>query len=133
MSDVERLNSGSPFERAFGYARVVRSGDQAWTAGCTASADGQVLHVGDAGAQARVAFNVALEALGWVGFEIDDVVQSRMYVRNAEDCEAVGAAHAEVLGHVRPAATMIVVAGFVDPLMLVEIELVAHRASDSDD
>jgi enamine deaminase RidA (YjgF/YER057c/UK114 family) len=133
MSDVERLSSGSPYERAFGYARVVRSGDLAWTAGCTASADGQVLHVGDAGAQARVAFGVGLEALGWVGLEAADVVQTRMYVANAADCPAVGAAHAEVFGDVRPAATMLVVSGFVDPLMLVEIELVAHRAGDSGD
>jgi enamine deaminase RidA (YjgF/YER057c/UK114 family) len=130
MSEVMRLGSGSPFEDAFGYARVVRSGDTAWTAGCTATVDGQVLHDGDAGAQARTAFGIALDALARVGMAASDVVQSRMYVRHARDTDAVGAAHAEILGDTRPAATMVVVTGFVDPLMLVEVELVAHRPSD---
>ena len=127
MSDVTRLGSGSPYEDAFGYSRVVRSGDTAWTAGCTATVDGQVVHEGDAGAQARTAFGVALEALARVGMQASDVVQTRMYVRHARDTDAVGAAHAEVLGETRPAATMLVVDGFVDPLMLVEVELVAHH------
>ena len=128
MRDVTRLGSGSPFEDAFGYSRVVRSGDTAWTAGCTATVDGQVVHDGDAGAQARTAFEIALDALARVGMEPGDVVQTRMYVRHARDTDAVGAAHAEALGDARPAATMIVVDGFVDPLMLVEVELVAHRS-----
>jgi enamine deaminase RidA (YjgF/YER057c/UK114 family) len=127
MSDVTRLGSGSPYEAAFGYSRVVRSGDTAWTAGCTATVDGQVVHEGDAGAQARTAFGIALEALARVGMHSGDVVHTRMYVRHAHDTEAVGAAHAEVLGEARPAATMLVVNGFVDPHMLVEVELVAHQ------
>ena len=129
MSDVTRLGSGSPFEDAFGYSRVVRSGDTAWTAGCTATVDGQVVHDGDAGAQARTAFGIALDALARVGMQPSDVVQTRMYVRHARDTDAVGAAHAEVFGETRPAATMLVVNGFVDPLMLVEVELVAHHSA----
>jgi enamine deaminase RidA (YjgF/YER057c/UK114 family) len=127
MSDATRLGSGSPYEDAFGYSRVVRSGDTAWTAGCTATVDGAVVHEGDAGAQARTAFGIALDALARVGMQASDVVQTRMYVRHAHDTDAVGAAHAEVLGPTRPAATMLVVSGFVDPSMLVEVELVAHR------
>ena len=61
------------------------------------------------------------------GFDRDEVVQTRMYVLRAEDTEAVGRAHAELFGAVRPAATMLVVAGFVDPQMLVEVEVVASR------
>ncbi|HTY72808.1 MAG TPA: Rid family hydrolase [Actinomycetes bacterium] len=124
---AERLGSGSPYEDAVGYARVVRSGDLAWTAGCTSTVDGQVVHEGDAGAQARTALGIALDALARVGMGAEDVVQSRMYVRHAHDCELVGQAHAEILGSVRPVATMLIVEGFVDPLMLVEVELVAHR------
>jgi enamine deaminase RidA (YjgF/YER057c/UK114 family) len=127
MSEVTRLGSGSPYEEAFGYSRVVRSGDIAWTAGCTATVDGQVVHEGDAAAQARTAFGIALEALARVGMDASDVVHTRMYVRHAHDTEAVGAAHAEILGEARPAATMLVVNGFVDPHMLVEVELVARR------
>jgi enamine deaminase RidA (YjgF/YER057c/UK114 family) len=127
MPDL-RLGSGSPYEDRIGYSRVVRSGDTAWTAGCTASIGGVVEHQGDAGAQARVAFRVALSALERVDLTVADVVQVRMYVRDAHDCDAVGVAHHEFFDAVRPAATMLVVGGFIDPAMLVEVELVAHRA-----
>lgn len=129
MSEVTRLGSGNPYEDVFGYARVVRSGDTAWTAGCTATVDGQVVHDGDAAAQARTALGIALDALARVGMGPSNVVQCRLYVRHARDTDAVGKAHAEVLGSTRPAATMIVVNGFVHPLMLVEVELVAHEPS----
>ena len=87
------------------------------------------MHDGDAAAQARTALGIALDALARVGMGPSDVVQTRLYVRHARDTDAVGKAHAEVLGSTRPAATMIVVNGFVDPLMLVEVELVAHEPS----
>ena len=127
MADIERLGSGGPWEDVVGYSRVVRVGDTAWTAGCTATVDGVVQHPGDAHAQALVAFEVALFALARVGFDRDEVVQTRMYVLRAEDTDAVGRAHADLFGAVRPAATMLVVAGFVDPQMLVEVEVVAAR------
>jgi enamine deaminase RidA (YjgF/YER057c/UK114 family) len=127
VADVERLGSGGPWEDVVGYARVVRVGDMAWTAGCTSTVDGEVQHPDDAFAQAVVAFESALFALARVGFDVGDVVQTRMYVSRAEDTDAVGRAHAQLFGDVRPAATMLVVAGFVDPRMLVEVEVVAAR------
>jgi enamine deaminase RidA (YjgF/YER057c/UK114 family) len=48
-----------------------------------------------------------------------------MYVRRSSDWEAVGRAHAEVLGHARPATTLVEVSGFIDPDILVEIEAIA--------
>jgi enamine deaminase RidA (YjgF/YER057c/UK114 family) len=95
------------------------------TAGCTATVDGAPIHPGDAGAQARVAFGIALEALARAGLAAADVVATRMYVTDRLDTEAVGAAHGEVFRAVRPAATMVVVAGLIDPALLVEVELVA--------
>jgi enamine deaminase RidA (YjgF/YER057c/UK114 family) len=127
MPDL-RLGSGSPYEDRIGYSRVVRSGDTAWTAGCTSSVEGVVEHPGDAGAQARAAFRAALSALERVDLTAADVVHVRMYVRDPQDCDAVGLAHHEFFAAVRPAATMLVVGGFIDPAMLVEVELVAHRA-----
>ena len=56
-------------------------------------------------------------------------MQTRMYVLRTEDADAVGRAHAELFGEIRPAATMLAVAGFVDPGMLVEVEVVAARTS----
>ena len=118
--------SGGPYEDAFGYSRAVRVGDEIHVSGCTAVVDGQVRHVGDAGAQARVALDAALAAVERLGGRVSDVVRTRMYVTDRADCEAVGLAHGDRLGAVRPAATMVVVAGLVDPAMLVEIELDAR-------
>ncbi len=127
MADTERLGSGGPWEDVVGYSRVVRVGDTAWTAGCTATIEGVVQHPTDAYAQALVAFEGALFALARVGFDVGDVVQTRMYVVRPEDTDAIGRAHAELFDDVRPAATMVLVAGLVDPAMLVEVEAVAAR------
>ncbi|GAB3186216.1 enamine deaminase RidA (YjgF/YER057c/UK114 family) [Micromonospora palomenae] len=122
---VTRLGSGGPWEAVYGYARVVRAGDLAWTAGCTSTVDGRVTHVGDAAAQTAQALRIGLDALAEVGVEPGDVVRTRMYVTDRSYADEVGRAHNAVFGAVRPAATMVVVAGLLDPDQLVEVELEA--------
>lgn len=132
---IERYSSGGIYEDVVGYSRVVVAtgpgGRTGWTAGTTAMVHGEVLHPGDAYAQALVALQSAMFALERAGFARADVVASRMYlVHVARDADDVGRAHAEVLGAVRPAATMVGVAGLVDARMLVEVELVAWRPDE---
>jgi enamine deaminase RidA (YjgF/YER057c/UK114 family) len=79
----------------------------------------------DPHAQATRCFEIALAALAEAGSRPDDVVRTRMYVTDAEHWQAVGRVHGDVFRTVRPAATMVVVAGLVDPRWLVEIELEA--------
>ena len=74
------------------------------------------------GDQTRRCFEIIAEALAEAGASLDDVVRTRMYITAAGDADAVGAVHGELLGHVRPAATMVVVAGLLDPAWKVEIE-----------
>ncbi|MET7707859.1 RidA family protein [Micromonospora sp. NPDC005413] len=121
-----RLGSGGPWEQRYGYSRVVRAGDQAWTAGCTATVDGRVVHVGDAAAQTAQALRIGLAALAEVGAEPGDVVRTRMYVTDRLHADEVGRAHNAVFGAVRPVATLVVVAGLLDPEHLVEVELEAY-------
>jgi enamine deaminase RidA (YjgF/YER057c/UK114 family) len=87
--------------------------------------DGAVTHPGDAYAQTRTAFGVALTALRDAGGHIGQVTRTRMYVTDRAHADAVGRAHGEIFGAVRPAATMVIVAGLLDPAMLVEVELEA--------
>ncbi len=124
MSDRQRISSGSPFEPSIGFSRALRVGDRVFVSGT-----GPVLPGGGcpegAGAQARRCFEIIEGALDEAGAGLADVVRTRMFLTSAEDGEAVGAVHGEQLGHVRPAATMVVVAGLLDPAWKVEIEVEA--------
>jgi enamine deaminase RidA (YjgF/YER057c/UK114 family) len=84
----------------------------------------------DPGEQARRCFEIIAKALEPVGASLHDVVRTRMYLVDAADAEAVGAAHGEFFAEERPAATMVVVAGLLDPRWRVEIE--AEAVVDSD-
>jgi enamine deaminase RidA (YjgF/YER057c/UK114 family) len=123
------ISSGGPFEASIGYSRAVAIGDSCWIAGTTdAGADGRSDHPDDAGAQAHAIFGIARRALGEAGFDLGDVVRTRMFVVRPEDVAAVTAAHGEVFRSIRPVATLVLVAGLMDPSFLVEIEFEARRA-----
>jgi enamine deaminase RidA (YjgF/YER057c/UK114 family) len=126
---ITRLGSGGPYEDRYGYSRVVRAGDRLVTAGCTATVDGVVTGAGDPYAQALTAFRIALDALAAAGAGPGAVVRTRMYVTDRTHADPVGRAHGELFGSIRPAATLVVVAGLLDPAMLVEVELEAHLES----
>jgi enamine deaminase RidA (YjgF/YER057c/UK114 family) len=124
---IERFGSGGPFEDIYGYSRVVKAGPWLFTAGCTAIVDGVVQHVGDAGAQARTAFGIALAALEKAGASIDDVVRTRMFAAPGADVDAIGRAHGELFGAVKPTSSLYLVGGMVLPEILVEVEAEAYR------
>lgn len=128
MTGVQRLGSGGPWEERFGYCRAVAAGPLVLTAGCTSTVDGAVTHVGDAAGQARAAFGIALEALEKAGAGRSDVIRTRMYVVRPENAETVGSVHGELFRDVRPVATMVMVAGLLDPDHLVEVEVEAYRS-----
>ncbi|HET7474774.1 MAG TPA: RidA family protein [Dermatophilaceae bacterium] len=120
------LSGGGPWEERYGYSRAVRTGDRILVSGCTSVVDGVVTCPGDAAGQMRVALDTAVMALRALGSGLGDAVQTRMYVVDRADTDAVGRVHGERFAQVRPAATMVLVAGLLDPLMLVEVELEAR-------
>ena len=123
---IQRFDSGGPFEGVYGYSRVVKAGPWLMTAGCTSIVDGAVAHAGDAGAQTREAFGIALAALGRAGARVEDVVRTRMYAVPTADFDAVGRAHGEIFGAVRPVSTLVLVAALVLPELLIEVEVEAY-------
>jgi enamine deaminase RidA (YjgF/YER057c/UK114 family) len=128
MSDRRRVSSGGPYEERFGYSRAIAVGDSCWVAGTTdAGRDGRSLNPGDAAAQARAAYAIVVRALEEAGFGVDDVVRTRMYVVRSGDAPIVAAVNGEVFGETRPASTLVVVAGLIDPSLLVEVEVDARR------
>lgn len=118
-----RVATGTEWESTVGYSRAVRVGDVVEVAGTTATDDdGDVAGVGDPYAQARRTLANVEAALEAAGASLADVVRTRIYVTDADEWEAVGRAHGEYLGGVRPATTLVEVASLVDPDMLVEME-----------
>jgi enamine deaminase RidA (YjgF/YER057c/UK114 family) len=113
--------SGSPYEETMGFSRAVRVGSTVSVSG-TAPVwpDGHVDP--DPAVQARRCWQIVLAALEELGAGASDVVRTRQYVVHADLADAVGAVHGEQFGHVRPASTMVVVAGLLDPRWLVEVE-----------
>ncbi|MEU0024043.1 RidA family protein [Streptomyces sp. NPDC006335] len=127
MSDLRRVTTGSPWEDTFGYSRAVElSNGLVLVSGCTSVVDGQIV-AGDPYEQTVNSFNVAFAALKELGLGRDDVVRTRLYITHARDVDEVGRAHKELFDTVRPAASMIIVSGFVDPSLVVEVEVEAFR------
>ena len=115
------VSSGSPWEPVIGFSRAVRVGDRVLVSG-TAPVWPDGSCDPDPAVQARRCLEIILAALGEAGAAPADVVRTRIYLTDRGDVDAVSRVHGEVFGEVRPAATMVVVAGLVDPRWRVEIE-----------
>jgi enamine deaminase RidA (YjgF/YER057c/UK114 family) len=116
-----RVASGSPYEPLIGFSRALRVGDRVLVAGTAPIwPDGSCDP--DPGAQAARCLEIILAALAEAGAGPEQVVRTRMYLLDPADWEAVGRAHGEVFAGVRPVATMVVVAGLLDPRWRVEME-----------
>jgi enamine deaminase RidA (YjgF/YER057c/UK114 family) len=126
---ITRFAGSAPLEATYGYSRAVVAGDWAITAGTTASGPDGVLHPGDAYGQTVAAFRIALDALKRAGARSEQVVRTRMYITDMTAQAAVGRAHHELFGQIRPVSTLVEVAQLVDPEHLIEVEVEAYLGS----
>ncbi|MBV2356975.1 RidA family protein [Streptomyces sp. J2-1] len=131
MTELRRVTSGAPWEERFGYSRAVElPNGLVLVSGTTSVSDGAIV-AGGPYEQTVNAFKVALSALEELGLALDDVVRTRMYLTHARDVEDVGRAHKDLFDTIRPASSLIIVSGFVDPSLVVEVEVEAYRRSSA--
>ena len=116
--DRQLISANSPYDSALGFSRSVRVGRIIAIAGTAPIGETS----SDPAAQARRCLEIIREALEGAGARLDDVIRTRISLTNIEDWETVGRVHGEFIGSIRPALTLMRVAGFIDPAWLVEIE-----------
>ena len=121
MSERQHISSGSPYEPQIGISRAVRVGERVLVSGTAPIWPDGSCDPGPA-VQARRCFEIIIAALREAGAEPAEVVRTRMFITDPADGDAIGAAHAEAFGAARPASTMVVVSGFLDPRWKCEIE-----------
>ncbi|AIJ16404.1 RidA family protein [Streptomyces violaceoruber] len=126
---VRRVQSGSPWEESFGFARAVAAGDRVIVAGTTAFKGDMLYGEGDPYEQTKVAFGTAVEAIAEFGLGIESVIRTRVCLAHSRDVDAVGRAHKELFDSVRPVTTLLVVQGFIDSRVLVSVEVEAYRGA----
>ncbi len=121
------ISTGSPFEKTIGYSRAVVDGDFAFISGTTGYDYVTMTMPDDVTSQSRNCFRTIEAVLTEAGFAMTDIVRVTYYLTDLKDADAHFAVTGDVLGEIRPAATMVVVAGLLKPEMKVEIEVTAKR------
>ena len=121
------ISTGSPFEKTGGYSRAVIDGDFAFVAGTTGYDYANMTMPADVTSQSRNCFKTIEAALKEGGFSMADIVRATYYITDHADADAHLAVCGEILGDIRPAATLLVVAGLYKAEMKIEIEVTAKR------
>lgn len=121
MTSRQNIASGSPFEKTVGFSRAVRVGNRVIVAGTAPIwPDGSCDP--DPEKQADRCWEIILTALAEAGAGPEHVVRTRQYITDAAHQDAIGRAHGKIFADIRPASTMVVVAGLVDPRWVCEME-----------
>jgi len=122
------IASGSPFEPVIGFSRAVVDGHHVSVSGTAPVMPEGGEPPADAYGQSKRVLEIIAAALAEAGAGPEHVVRTRTYLTDASDWEAVGRAHGELFAEIRPASTMVVVSGFLDPRWVVEMEADAIRS-----
>ena len=123
---MQRISTGSPFEKAFGYSRAVVKGPWCFVSGVTGYDYATMQLPDDVAEQARNCFATIADVLREGGFTMEDIVRVQYTLTDSGFVDAIAPVLADALADVLPASTM-VIAGLIRPEMKIEIEVTAFR------
>lgn len=122
-------SSGAKWEDIVGYSRAVQIGNTLEISGTVATEGSNVVAKGDFYGQTKYIIEKIEKVLIQAGFELKDVVRTRIYVTDISFWDVVGKAHGEFFNKIKPATSMVEVSGLIDQDYLVEIEVTAVKES----
>ena len=123
----QRINyaTGASWEKIVGYSRAVRMGHLIEVSGTVALKEGELVGDGDPYMQTKRILEIIQDSIEALGGEMENVVRTRIYVRNISQWESIGRAHGEIFADIQPATSMVEVSRLIDDKFLVEIEATA--------
>jgi enamine deaminase RidA (YjgF/YER057c/UK114 family) len=126
MTTKKKFSSGAPWEEIVGYSRAVRAGNLIEVTGTIAlDGEGNSMGVDDPYVQTLEIIKIARGIIHEAGGRLEDVIRTRIFVTDISQWEAVGRAHREFFGEIKPATTMVEVSALIRPEAMVEIEFTA--------
>lgn len=123
----KNYSTGAKWEDIVGYSRAVQIGNTLEVSGTVATDGSNVVCKGDFYGQTKFIIEKVEKVLRQAGFELKDVVRTRIFVTNISHWEDIGKAHGEFFKEIKPVTSMVEVSALIDPDYLVEIEVSAVR------
>lgn len=128
----KRINfsTGAKWEDIVGYSRAVQIGNHIEISGTVAvDENGTLVGKGDHYLQAKFILQKIEKVLVKAGFELKDVVRTRMFVTDISRWEEIGKAHGEFFHTIKPVTSMVEISKLIDPEHLLEIEVTAIKSN----
>jgi enamine deaminase RidA (YjgF/YER057c/UK114 family) len=119
----ECISSGSPYEKPIGFSRAVKIGNIIAISGTAPiTEDGSVAYPNDLYNQTKFCLKIIKKTLEKANAKIENIIRTRIFLKNIEKWEEAAKAHGEYFSKVRPACSFIGVNRFINNDWLVEIE-----------
>lgn len=120
------ISTGAKWEDIIGYSRAVKIGNLIEVTGTVATDNsGELVGKNDVHIQTKFIILKVEKVLEQLGASLKDVVRTRIFTTDISKWEAIGKAHGEFFGTIKPCTTMVEVSALIGEDYLVEIEFTA--------